>query len=245
MSVAEAATPLAPLLDVQGLRAYYGEIEALHGIDLRVGTGELVVVLGANGAGKSTTLLALCQAVRTTGTITFDGVPASGRSTADLVRRGMSLIPQNRGTLTELTVHDNLRAGAFVRRDRAIAEDIDFWYETFPRLAERRKLVAGGLSGGEQQMLAIARAMMARPRLLLLDEPSLGLAPLIVARLFEVLATVVRERGTAAVVVEQNASLALSMAARGYVLEAGTVALEGPAERLRDDDGIRRAYLGY
>ncbi|KAA9148539.1 ABC transporter ATP-binding protein [Amycolatopsis acidicola] len=235
---------MSTLLELRDIRAYYGEVECLHGIDLEVADGEVVVVLGANGAGKTTLLRSVCRLVRTEGTVLFEGEPFGG-STYDVVRRGVSMVPQGRGTLAELSVDDNLRAGGYIRRDKEIKADIAYWYEVFPRLAQRRATSAGSLSGGEQQMLAIARALMSRPRLLLLDEPSLGLAPIVVRRLFDVLGRVCAERGVAMVVVEQNAALALDMAQRGYVLEAGTVAVTGPAHRLRDDESVRRAYLGY
>jgi branched-chain amino acid transport system ATP-binding protein len=236
-----------PLLRASGLRAFYDGVPVLHGIDFEVGAGEVVVVLGANGAGKTTTLRAICQVVETDGELAFDGASIAGRSTASIVRRGVATVPQGRGTLTDLSVEDNLRAGAYVRRDgaRAIEQDVARWYETFPRLAERRTQSAGSLSGGEQQMLAIARALMSRPRLLLLDEPSLGLAPVIVQRLFEVLREVNAEQGVAMAIVEQNAALALEIAARAYVLEAGRIVVGGPADELRDNESVRRAYLGY
>ena len=234
-----------PLLSMRGVRASYGEVEVLHGIDLTVGRDEAVVVLGANGAGKTTLLRSICRMVRTSGEILLDGASVTGRRTHEMVGLGVSLVPQGRGTLTELSVEDNLRAGAYVRRDDSVEADIEYWYETFPRLAERRSQSAGSLSGGEQQMLAIARAMMSRPRLLLLDEPSLGLAPLVVEQLFEVLGQVTDERAIGLVVVEQNADIALRVARRGYVLEAGRVVLTGSAAELRDNDQVRRAYLGY
>jgi branched-chain amino acid transport system ATP-binding protein len=233
------------LLELHDVHAYYGDVECLHGVDLTVADGEVVVVLGANGAGKTTLLRAICQLVRTKGEIALHGKQIGGRTTYDIVRRGVSMVPQGRGTLVDLSVDDNLRAGGYVRRDKGVEADIAYWYEIFPRLAQRRATSAGSLSGGEQQMLAIARALMSRPELLLLDEPSLGLAPIVVRQLFDVLARVCEERAVAMVVVEQNAALALDMAQRGYVLEAGTVAVTGPAERLRDDETVRRAYLGY
>jgi branched-chain amino acid transport system ATP-binding protein len=241
-----SATITEPLLQARGLRASYGEIEALHGIDLHVDPGEVVVVLGANGAGKTTTLRAICQVVRTRGELALDGDSIMGRPTAAIVRRGVASVPQGRGTLTDLSVVDNLRAGAYVRRDRdGIAADLEEWLDTFPVLRQRRDQSAGSLSGGEQQMLAIARALMSRPRLMLLDEPSLGLAPVVVQQLFEVLRRVNRERGIAMVIVEQNAALALDLAERAYVLEAGHIAVQGTAAELRDHESVRRAYLGY
>ena len=233
------------LLELRDVHAFYGDVECLHGVDLTVADGEVVVVLGANGAGKTTLLRSICQLVRTEGTILLHDKQISRRSTYDIVRRGVSMVPQGRGTLVDLTVEDNIRAGGYVRRDKEVEQDIDYWYDVFPRLGQRRSTLAGSLSGGEQQMLAIARALMSRPRLLLLDEPSLGLAPIVVRQLFDVLARVCEERAVAMVVVEQNAALALDMAQRGYVLEAGTVAVTGPAAKLRDDETVRRAYLGY
>ncbi|MFI6710711.1 ABC transporter ATP-binding protein [Nonomuraea sp. NPDC050478] len=233
-----------PLLRMSGVRAYYDGVEALHGIDITVDTGEVVVILGANGAGKTTTLRSICQLTTTTGEIRFDGDLISGASTSSIVRRGIAMVPQGRGTLGDLSVEDNLLAGAVTRRDKGVADDIASWYETFPRLAQRRHQTAGSLSGGEQQMLAIARALMLRPRLLLMDEPSLGLAPVIVRDLFDVLARINRERGVAIVLVEQNAVLALDIAQRGYVLEAGNLVLSASADQLRQDDAVRLAYLG-
>jgi branched-chain amino acid transport system ATP-binding protein len=237
---------MSALLEARDVHASYGEVEVLHGLDFEVGHGEVVVIVGANGAGKTTTLRSICQLVRTRGTLTLDGRSIAGRPTTEIVRRGVGLVPQGRGTLTDLTVEDNLRAGGYIRATRAeVDRDLAFWYETFPRLHDRRDMLGGSLSGGEQQMLAVARAMMSRPRLLLLDEPSLGLAPVVVQRLFEVLATIRREQAVAMVIVEQNVSLALDLAQRAYVLEAGEVVMSGSAEELRGNDGVRRAYLGY
>ena len=233
-----------PLLELRAVHAFYGDVECLHGVDLTVADGEVVVVLGANGAGKTTLLRSICQLVRTKGEILLDGAPI-GRNTYDIVRRGVSMVPQGRGTLVDLTVEDNIRAGGYIRRDKDVESDLGYWYEVFPPLAQRRSTLAGSLSGGEQQMLAIARALMSKPKLLLLDEPSLGLAPIVVRQLFDVLARVCAERAVAMVVVEQNAALALGMAQRGYVLEAGAIAVTGEANTLRDDENVRRAYLGY
>ena len=240
-----AAPSAETVLDLRDVRAYYGAVAALHGVDLRVGAGELVVVLGANGAGKTTLLRAIVQLVRTQGTVEVLGADVAGRDTSDVVRRGVALVPEGRGTLTDLSVEDNLRAGAFVRRDADVAADVGHWFEQFPALGRRRALPAGSLSGGEQQMLAIARALMSRPRLLLLDEPSLGLSPLLVEELFPVLARVNKEEGVTVLVVEQNAALALEIADRGYVLEGGRVAMEAPAAELTDNPDVHRAYLGY
>ena len=235
----------APYLEVRGLKAAYGDIQVLHGIDFSVAEGQVAVILGANGAGKTTTLRALCAMVSTEGSIKLAGEELAGQHTADIVRRGVAHVPQGRGTFPELSVEENLMAGAFVRSDDRVRADADRWYETFPVLGERRTQAAGSLSGGEQQMLAVARALMLRPSLLLLDEPSLGLAPMITRSLFEQLTAINADAGTTMLVVEQNASLALGVADVAYVLEAGEVALSGPADELAADDSVRRAYLGY
>ena len=232
------------LLQAEGVEAGYGPVTVLRGLDFHVDEGEVVVILGANGAGKTTTLRAVSGMVQTSGSITFDGNELVGKDAADIVRVGIAHVPQGRGTFPELSVEDNLRVGAYTRRDDEVDQDMARWYETYPVLHERRDQLAGSLSGGEQQMLAVARALMARPRLLLLDEPSLGLAPLIVADLFERFAQLNADQGTTMLIVEQNAQLALAIAARAYVLEAGTVAVSGTAEELSNDDSIRRAYLG-
>jgi branched-chain amino acid transport system ATP-binding protein len=234
------------LLDVRGLVAGYGGMEVLHGIDFHVDEGEIVVILGANGAGKTTTLRCLSGMVSGRGEVVFDGRQLGHRRRADRVARlGIAHVPQGRGTFVDLTVTENLRVGAHLRRDRAaVTDEIDHWFETFPQLRERQDQAAGMLSGGEQQMLAVARAMLSRPRLVLLDEPSLGLAPIITQDLFRRLGAIVADVGTALLLVEQNASLALELAQRAYVMEAGTITVEGPAEQLRRDDSVRRAYLG-
>jgi branched-chain amino acid transport system ATP-binding protein len=232
------------MLEVRGLTARYGAVEVLHGVEFDVKRGEVVVVLGANGAGKTTTLRAICQMVHTGGTITLDGKDLTGQATSDIVRSGVAHVPQGRGTLNDLSVDDNMLAGAYVRRDKEIASDVERWYGMFPRLQERRSQLAGSLSGGEQQMLAVIRALMSRPKLLLLDEPSLGLAPLIVHDLFRAFGELNRE-GMTMLVVEQNANVALDLADRAYVLEAGETVLSGNAEDLRHDDAVRKAYLGY
>jgi branched-chain amino acid transport system ATP-binding protein len=234
------------LLEVEGLRASYGPVRALHGVDLEVAEGAVVAVLGPNGAGKTTILRALTGMVRASGRITFAGRRLTGLPTERIVRLGVAHVPEGRGTFPTLTVEENLRLGAYLRRDgAAVRADLDRWYTVFPRLAERRGQAAGSLSGGEQQMLSIARALLLRPRLLLLDEPSLGLAPKVVRELFEVLGRVKREQRTTMLLVEQNANLALELADRAYVLEAGRTVLAGPAAEVRTDEQVRRAYLGY
>ena len=232
-------------LEVRGLKAAYGDIGVLHGIDFSVDEGQIAVILGANGAGKTTTLRALCAMVSTEGSVKLAGEELAGRSTADIVRRGVAHVPQGRGTFPGLSVEENLLAGAFTRSDAGVRADMERWYGTFPVLGERRAQAAGSLSGGEQQMLAVARALMLRPSLLLLDEPSLGLAPMITRALFEQLTAINADAGTTMVVVEQNAALALAAADVAYVLEAGVVALSGPADKLAEDANVRRAYLGY
>ena len=234
-----------PLLELAGVQGGYGPVQVLHGIDFEVAEREVVVILGANGAGKTTTLRAICQMVSTKGDLVLDGTPIGGRSTTEIVRRGIAHVPQGRGTFNDLTVEDNLAAGAYTRKDKDIAADLDRWFGVFPRLKERRTQLAGSLSGGEQQMLAIARALMCRPRLLLLDEPSLGLAPIIVRDLFSRLGELKAEGATTMLIVEQNANLAFEIADRAYVLEAGRIAVSGTASDLRDDEAVRRAYLGY
>ena len=234
-----------PLLRVKDIHAAYGPVAVLHGISFDVAEGEVVVILGANGAGKTTTIRAICGMVATRGTVRICGTDVVGKKTEDITRLGVAHVPQGRGTFMDLSVEDNLKLGAFIRKDKEVAADMDRWYEIFPVLGERRGQQAGSLSGGEQQMLAIARALMGKPRLLLLDEPSLGLAPLVVQGLFKRLETVKAELGTTMLVVEQNANLALAIADRGYVLEAGEIAISGTAEELQSDEGVRRAYLGY
>jgi branched-chain amino acid transport system ATP-binding protein len=234
------------LLEIENLTASYGPVRALHGVDLTVGEGQVVALLGPNGAGKTTTLRAVCGMVRTTGTIRFAGKDLAGTPPEKVARLGVGHVPEGRGTFSSLTVAENLRLGAYGRRDAAaVRADTDGWYETFPRLAERRDQPAGSLSGGEQQMLAIARALLGRPTLLLLDEPSLGLAPIVVREVFAALARVRVELGTGMVLVEQNASLALELADTAYVLEAGRTVLSGAAHEIRNEESVRRSYLGY
>jgi branched-chain amino acid transport system ATP-binding protein len=234
-----------PLLAAGGVRASYGPVVALHGIDFSVDEGEVVVILGANGAGKTTTMRAISGTVATKGSIRFRTSELVGKRAEQVARAGIAHVPQGRGTFPELSVADNLEAGAYVRRDRrAVRTDMDRWYEIFPVLGQRRGQPAGQLSGGEQQMLAIARALMGRPTLLLLDEPSLGLAPLVIRSLFERLSQLNRDDGLTMLVVEQNANLALGIAHRGYVLETGVIRVAGTASELAADDTVRRAYLG-
>lgn len=242
--VSSAGDGVSHLLEVKGLGAGYGIVEVLFGIDLVVDEGEVVVVLGANGAGKTTTLRAISGMIPSTGSVTLKGESVSGRRPDQLVRRGIAHVPQGRGTVTALTVEENLRIGAYTRSDNEVEADIAHWYEMFPRLGERQDQLAGSMSGGEQQMLAIARALMARPTLLLLDEPSLGLAPLVTQEVFDRLRSITRSTGTAVLLVEQNANLALDFAARAYVLEAGRIVVSGPAAELQGDPAIQKAYLG-
>ena len=234
-----------PLLELRGVAARYGPLQALHGIDLSVDEGEVVAVLGANGAGKTTTLRAISGTVATTGDIVFAGKPLSRRPEA-VARAGVAHVPEGRGTFAQLSVVENLRLGAYVRRDRTgVKADFDRVLGQFPILAERRGQAAGSLSGGEQQQLALARALMQRPRLLLLDEPSLGLAPLVVSELFRVIGELNQREGLSVLVVEQNASLALASSSRAYVLEVGRVAVAGASAELQRNESVRRSYLGY
>jgi branched-chain amino acid transport system ATP-binding protein len=231
------------LLELKDVEARYGQVKALRGVTLRVGEGELVAVLGANGAGKTTTLRAISGTVRRTGEVRFDATKLPRRAEAT-ARAGIAHVPEGRGTFTELSVWDNLRLGAYTRRG-GLKEDAQRVFTFFPPLEERRDQQAGTLSGGEQQMLALGRAMMARPRLLLLDEPSLGLAPLVVKEIFEALAKMKGEDGMSILVVEQNANLALAHASRAYVLEVGRVVVEGTSDELRANESVRKSYLGY
>jgi branched-chain amino acid transport system ATP-binding protein len=233
------------LLEVEGLRAGYGPVNVLHHINLSVEPGEIVVILGANGAGKTTTMRAISGTIERHGAVTFDGDDITTKPAEQIVRLGISQVPQGRGTFAELTVEDNLQVGAYTRGDKEVGLDIDLWYETFPRLSERRRQRAGSLSGGEQQMLAIARALMSRPKLLLCDEPSLGLAPLITKELFKIIADLNSRWSIAVLLVEQNANLAMDIAHRVYLLETGRIVASGDAETIANDDSIRRAYLGY
>jgi branched-chain amino acid transport system ATP-binding protein len=234
---------VSALLQLDEVEARYGPVKALHGIWLEVGEGELVAVLGANGAGKTTTLRAVSGTVRRSGDVIFDGKKLPRRPDAT-ARRGIAHVPEGRGTFGDLSVWDNLRLGAYTRRG-SIKDDARRVFEYFPRLEDRKGQQAGTLSGGEQQMLALARALMARPRLVLLDEPSLGLAPLLVKEIFERLERMRAAEGIALLVVEQNANLALAHAARAYVLEVGRVVVEGSSDELRANESVRKSYLGY
>jgi branched-chain amino acid transport system ATP-binding protein len=235
----------APLLAVAGLRAGYGRTDVLHGIDLAVADGGITALLGANGAGKTTTLRAILGIVRTAGEIRFAGEPIQGRRTDAIARRGLALVPDGRGTFRQMTVDENLRLGAYTRPGAELPEAFERIFGYFPRLRERLRQQAGTLSGGEQQMLAIARALLLRPRLLILDEPSFGLAPLIVREIFAIM-RVLRERERVSILlVEQNAAAALELADQAYLLETGRMVMGGPAAALRADDAIRRSYLGY
>ncbi|MDM0086503.1 MULTISPECIES: ABC transporter ATP-binding protein [unclassified Variovorax] len=237
---------MSSILEVRGLRAAYGATRVLQGIDLDIADGEIVALLGANGAGKTTTLRALCQAmVSTEGSITLVGQRIDGRSTEQIAKLGVGHVPDGRGTFLGLTAEENLRLGAYARPSRAGAEaDMQRIYGYFPRLKERRAQQAGTLSGGEQQMLAIGRALMGKPKLLLLDEPSFGLAPLIVKDIFAIMRRINQEERVSILLVEQNAKLALDLADRAYLLETGRIVLSGPSNDIRRDDAVRRAYLG-
>ncbi|HPB45429.1 MAG TPA: ABC transporter ATP-binding protein [Microthrixaceae bacterium] len=232
------------LFQVTNLEAGYGIVDVLFGLDFTVEAGEAVVILGANGSGKTTTLRAVSGMLAAKGSIHFAGSEVLGKRPDQLLSLGIAHVPQGRGTIVDLTVEENLRVGAYTRTDGNVEAEIARWYDVFPRLAERRTQLAGSMSGGEQQMLAIARAFVSNPKLVLLDEPSLGLAPLVTREVFERVGDLVRETGTAVLLVEQNANLALDFASRGYVLEAGRIVSAGSADELRADDSIRKAYLG-
>jgi branched-chain amino acid transport system ATP-binding protein len=243
---APAATAGGALLDVRGLAAQYGPTKVLHGIDFSVADNGITAILGANGAGKTTLLRAVCNMIRTSGEVRLAGDRIDGLQTESIVRRGVAHVPDGRGTFMNLSVEENLRLGAHTRKDRAeIGNDCERMYAHFPRLKERRRQQAGTLSGGEQQMLAVSRALMLRPRLLLLDEPSFGLAPLIVQQLFEILRVINQGERIGMLLVEQNAAMALALADHAYLLETGRVVMSGPAETIRSDESIRRSYLGY
>ena len=234
------------MLEVAGLDAFYGQNQALYGVAFSLDDGHIRTLLGANGAGKTTILRAICGMVRVAGDISFDGKRISGWATEDVVRLGVAHVPEGRGPFLRLSVEENLQLGAMTRKaGRKIADDIERIYVNFPRLKERRTQQAGTLSGGEQQMLAVGRALMLRPRLLLLDEPSFGLAPLIVEELFAILRRINAETGVAMLIVEQNAALALELAEHAYLLETGRVVMDAPAAIVGADESIRRSYLGY
>ena len=233
-------------LEASKLHAAYGQTRVLHGMDFAMDEGTITTLLGANGAGKTTTLRALCGMVRTQGEIRFAGQRIDGRATEDIVRLGIAHVPDGRGTFVNLTTEENLRLGAYVRKDKAAVEtDLERVYGYFPRLKERREQQAGTLSGGEQQMLAVSRALMLRPKLMLLDEPSFGLAPLIVKELFGILRAVNDKEHVSMLVVEQNAAMALDLADHAYLIETGRIVLSGTADDIKRDDAVRRSYLGY
>jgi branched-chain amino acid transport system ATP-binding protein len=235
-----------PLLEVEGLNAYYGETQALHGVSFALEAGGITTLLGANGAGKTTTLRAICGMVPTKGAVRLDGKAIAGRPTEEIVRLGVGHVPEGRGTFTTLTVEENLRVAAYTRRDRAAAQrDLDMVFEYFPILKARLDQQAGTLSGGEQQMLAISRALMLGPRLMLLDEPSFGLAPLIVQEIFRIMRRINAEAKVSMLLVEQNAALALDLADHAYVLETGRIVMSGKAADIKSDAGVRKSYLGY
>ena len=234
------------LLEAENLEAQYGWTKVLHGLGFAVEAGGITAILGANGAGKTTTLRAVCGMVKTAGIVRFQGQRIDGKATEDIVRLGIAHAPEGRGTFMHLSLEENLRLGAYARKDRAaIAADFERVYQYFPILAPRHRQQAGTLSGGEQQMLAVARALMSRPRLLLLDEPSLGLAPLVTREIFRIVRTINKEEGVSVLLVEQNASMALELADHAYLLETGRVVMSGPSADLQRDDSIRRSYLGY
>jgi branched-chain amino acid transport system ATP-binding protein len=237
-----------PMLEVRKLHAGYGPTEVLHGLEFSLDEGSITALLGANGAGKTTTLRAICGMVRASGEVLLAGQRIDGKATEVIVRMGVAHVPDGRGTFTDLTTEENLRLGAYARRERSsasIASDYERMYQLFPILAQRRHQQAGTLSGGQQQMLAVARALMLRPRLLLLDEPSFGLAPLVVKEIFEVMRDINRSQKVSILLVEQNAAMALRLADRAHLLETGRIVRSGSSAELMNDDAVRRAYLGY
>jgi branched-chain amino acid transport system ATP-binding protein len=234
------------LLEAEDLTAQYGWTKVLHGLAFAVESGGITTILGANGAGKTTTLRAVCRMVKTSGQVRFDGERIDAKATEDIVRLGIAHTPEGRGTFVDLSVEENLRLGAYARREKSgLDQDYEKVYGYFPVLAQRRRQQAGTLSGGEQQMLAVARALMSRPRLLLLDEPSLGLAPLVVREIFRIVRTINQQERVSVLLVEQNAAMALDLADHAYLLETGRVVMSGPAAELKKNDAIRRSYLGY
>ena len=237
---------MAALLEVSGLKAFYGQTQSLYDVGFEIPMGGITTLLGANGAGKTTTLRAICNMVRTDGTIRFDGKNIRGMATEEIVRQRIAHVPEGRGTFTTLTVDENLRIAAYTRKDKqAVKDELERVFVYFPRLKERIQQQAGTLSGGEQQMLAIARALMLKPRLMLLDEPSFGLAPLIVLEIFRILRRINEEEKVSILLVEQNAALALDLATHAYVLETGKVVMSGPSDVVKNDENVRISYLGY
>ena len=238
------APTTTPILEAKGLHAAYGQVRVLHGMDFVVNTGGVTALLGANGAGKTTTLRAICGMVRSTGDLLYDGRRINNLPTEAVAALRVGHVPDGRGTFMEMTVEENLRLGGYTRRD-SIEPDIERMFTYFPKLKDRSRQQAGTLSGGEQQMLAIARALMIKPRLLLLDEPSFGLAPLIVREIFEIMRQIITAERTSILLVEQNAALALNIADMAYLMETGKIVMAGPAADIRKDESVRRAYLGY
>ncbi|TME16920.1 MAG: ABC transporter ATP-binding protein [Chloroflexi bacterium] len=237
---------MTALLELDGVHAGYGPTSVLHGVSLSVPAGGVVALLGANGAGKTTTLRAITGGVRWNGDIRFDGRSLRRMSTEEIVRRGIAHVPEGRGICTELTVDENLKLGSHLRHDGAeVRKDYDRVFEYFPLLKERRRLSASTLSGGEQQMLALARALLMKPRLMLLDEPSLGLAPIVVRSIFQIIRSINEASGVAVLLVEQNARIALDLSSTAYVLEVGRVAVHGDSAELQGNESVRRSYLGY
>jgi branched-chain amino acid transport system ATP-binding protein len=237
---------MAALLEVKALKAFYGQTQSLYDVGFEIETGGITTLLGANGAGKTTTLRAICNMVRTEGAVRFDGKDLGGMPTEEIVRLRIAHVPEGRGTFTTLTVDENLRIAAYTRKDKqGVRDELERVFGYFPRLKERVQQQAGTLSGGEQQMLAIARALMLKPRLMLLDEPSFGLAPLIVVEIFRILRLINKEEGVSILLVEQNAALALELADTAYVLETGRVVMSGPSSVVKNDENVRKSYLGY
>jgi branched-chain amino acid transport system ATP-binding protein len=237
---------MAALLEVKALKAFYGQTQSLYDVGFEIETGGITTLLGANGAGKTTTLRAICNMVRTEGLVRFDGKDINGMPTEEIVRLRIAHVPEGRGTFTTLTVDENLRIAAYTRKDKqGVRDELERVFTYFPRLKERVQQQAGTLSGGEQQMLAIARALMLKPRLMLLDEPSFGLAPLIVVEIFRILRLINEEEKVSILLVEQNAALALDLADTAYVLETGRVVMSGPSSVVKNDENVRKSYLGY
>jgi branched-chain amino acid transport system ATP-binding protein len=237
---------MAALLEVKGLKAFYGQTQAIYDVGFDIPEGGITTLLGANGAGKTTTLRAICNMVRTEGTVRFSGKDLAGMPTEEVVRLRIAHVPEGRGTFTSLTVDENLRIAAYARKDKAgVKDELERVFSYFPRLKERVQQQAGTLSGGEQQMLAIARALMLKPRLMLLDEPSFGLAPLIVVEIFRIMKRINEEEKVSMLLVEQNAALALDLASHAYVLETGKVVMSGPSWVVKNDENVRKSYLGY